>query len=209
MLSEVITKEQIESAFDGIEPIFSIYGSHAAAAVDVVTLAFSTDPVARWMYPDPNVFLTHFPSFIRAFAGKSFEHGSAYLAPNAAGAALWLLPGVEPDEDPLIGLFWTTTSDEVQKDLFPVFEQMAAYHPKEPHWYLPMIGVETYQQGRGVGSSLMQHSLANCDDDRLPAYLESSNPRNVPLYERFGFEVVGTIQAGNSPPLYPMYRRAK
>lgn len=207
MISEAVTQEQIETVFDGIEPVFSVYGPPAAAAIGVVTLAFSTDPVARWMYPNPSEYLKHFPEFIRAFAGRSFEKGSAYLSPDAAGAALWLRPEVEPDEDLLIGLFWSSTSERVQRDLFPMFEQMGAYHPKTPHWYLPMIGVDTAQQGRGIGASLMQHALANCDADGLPAYLESSNPRNISLYERFGFEVVGTIQVGDAPPLYPMLRQ--
>lgn len=209
MLSEAVTQEQIETAFDGIEPVFSIYGPHAAAAIGVITLAFSTDPVARWMYPDANEYLRYFPEFIRAFAGRSFENGTAYLVPKAGGAALWLPPTVEPDDDPLIGLFWSSTSNDVQKDLFPIFDQMGAFHPKESHWYLPMIGVEPAAQGRGIGASLMQHALANCDADDVPAYLESSNPRNISLYERFRFEVIGTIHSGDAPPLYPMYRRAR
>lgn len=207
MISEAITEEQIDVPYDGIEPVYSIYSPQAAAAIGVITIAFSTDPIARWVYPDPDEYLRHFPEFIRAFAGKSFEKGSAYLAPEAAGAALWLPPNVESDEDRLIGLFWSSTTDAVQQDLFPMFEQMGNFHPKTPHWYLPMIGVETQQQGKGIGASLMQHSLANCDADGLPAYLESSNPRNIPLYERFGFEVIGTIQVGASPPMYPMLRK--
>ena len=43
-------------------------------------------------------------------------------------------------------------------------------------------------------------------DPDLPAYLESSNPANVPLYQRHGFEVLGEIQVGSSPPVFPMYR---
>lgn len=207
MISEAITKEQIDVPFDGIEPVYSIYSPKAAAAIGVITIAFSTDPIARWVYPDPDEYLRHFPEFVRAFAGRSFEKGSAYLAPDAAGAALWLPPNVEPEEDRLIGLFWASTTDAVQQDLFPMFEQMGSFHPKTPHWYLPMIGVETQQQGKGIGASLMQHALANCDADGLPAYLESSNPRNIPLYERFGFEVIGTIQVGASPPMYPMLRK--
>jgi hypothetical protein len=38
---------------------------------------------------------------------------------------------------------------------------------------------------------------------------ESTNPRNVPLYERHGFERLGTIQSGSSPPLFPMLRRPR
>lgn len=55
----------------------------------------------------------------------------------------------------------------------------------------------------------MAHALARCDVEGLPAYLESSNPRNLPFYERHGFEVLGKIQVGSSPTLVPMLRRPR
>jgi GNAT superfamily N-acetyltransferase len=61
-------------------------------------------------------------------------------------------------------------------------------------------------QGNGYGSALLQASLARCDADGVPAYLEATSERNVPLYERYGFVKLGTIQAGSSPPLTPMLR---
>jgi len=207
MFSEAVTKEQIEIAVDDVRPVVSSFDIRAEAATSVITLAFASDPVARWTYPDPDQFLEYFPRFIKAFAGRSFENGTAFLAPDFAGAALWLKPGVGPNDDELIGLVWESTSSDVQKDLFPMFEQMAQFHPTYPHWYLPMIGVEPSRQGSGVGSALLQHSLANCDADGLPAYLESSSPKNIPLYERFGFEQIGVIRSGDAPPMFPMLRK--
>jgi Acetyltransferases len=84
---------------------------------------------------------------------------------------------------------------------------MGNFHPHEPHWYLPIIGVDPPHQGRGLGEQLMAHALARCDADRLPAYLESSNPRNLSFYQRHGFEALGRIQVGSSPTLVPMLRR--
>ena len=55
----------------------------------------------------------------------------------------------------------------------------------------------------------MKHVLAIIDESGLPAYLESSNPQNISLYERHGFEVVGRIQIGASPPVHPMLRSAR
>jgi len=86
---------------------------------------------------------------------------------------------------------------------------MGSYHPTEPHWYLPFIGVDPARQGNGHGSALMEHALTRCDREQKLAYLESSNPRNIPLYQRHGFEVLGTIQVGSSPPLAPMLRRPR
>ena len=148
----------------------------------------------------------HFPSFVRAFGGKAFAHGSAYYVDGYAGAALWLPPEVRPDEDALITLLQRTVPVQVQKDVFAVFEQMGRYHPREPYWYLPLIGVDPPQQGKGHGAALLQHTLIPCNRDHTLAYLESTNPKNIPLYERHGFELLDTIQVGASPPIFPMLR---
>jgi ribosomal protein S18 acetylase RimI-like enzyme len=174
--------------------------------VSTLVMAFGSDPAARWAYPNPQDYLEHFPRFVRAFGGKAFAHRSAHFVEGCA-AALWLPPGVSPDEEELIPLLERTVRDGVRKDLFAVFERMGGYHPDEPHWYLPMIGVDAPFQGRGYGSALLRHALAACDRDNVPAYLESSNPRNIPLYERHGFERLGTIQVGSSPEIVPMLRR--
>ena len=126
-----------------------------------------------------------------------------------AGAALWLPPDVQPDEDELISLIRHTVSKREQEELFALFEEMVHYHPKEPHWYLPIIGVDPIHQGQGYGSMLMQHALLPCDRDQTLAYVESSNPRNISLYKRHGFELLGTIQMGTSPPVFPMLRKPR
>ena len=80
---------------------------------------------------------------------------------------------------------------DLQADAFAVLEQVGASHPKMPHWYLPAIGVEPIMQSKGYGSVLMDHGVAVCDKQHTAAYLESTNPANISLYRRFGFEIVG------------------
>ena len=88
-----------------------------------------------------------------------------------------------------------------------VDERMAAVHPEEPHWYLAIIGSDPTVRGKGFGNALMRSRLDRCDAEYAPAYLESSNPDNVPYYERFGFEVTGEITLPDGPSLIPMWRR--
>ena len=177
------------------------------AAIDVVVRAFRADPAARWLYPDSNQYSVNFPNFVKVFGGKAFEHGSAYTIDDYAGAALWLPPEVHPDEEALAGLIQRSVSEHKLEEVLGVFEQMGSYHPSEPHWYLPLIGVDPAQQGRGYGSALMEHALIRCDRDQKLACLESSNPKNISLHERHGFELLGTIQVGGSPPICPMLRK--
>ena len=76
---------------------------------------------------------------------------------------------------------------QLGEDGLQVMQRMQGFHPKEPYWYLPLIGVDPARQGKGLGGALLRHQLAICDRDGAPAYLESSNPRNISLYERHGF----------------------
>lgn len=183
--------------------------SDAANAIGIMTLAFSTDPMARWSLPNPATYLKIFPLLAKAFGGNAFSSGTAYIAGNFAGTALWLPPGVGSDDGSLKKLFEENTGGDIKDDMAVIFEKMEKFHPTEPHWYLPMIGVDPAHQGSGTGSALMAASLKAVDLDKAIAYLESSNPRNIPLYERYGFEVVGEIQSGSSPVLRPMLRKAR
>jgi len=177
--------------------------------IGVITLAFATDPMARWAFPDPATYLAVMPQIAAAFGGNGFPHGSAHLIDGGMGAAMWLPPGVAPDNDTLGALTDTHAPKDRIGDMMQVFEQMDRYHPPGPCWYLPLIGVDPACQGRGYGSALLRYALDRCDRDGTPAYLESSNPRNITLYQRHGFEIIGTIQVGTSPTLVPMRRQPR
>jgi GNAT superfamily N-acetyltransferase len=181
--------------------------SDEAGVIDVLKIAFVADPATRWVWPDPQKYLLHFSSFAKAFGGKAFAYESAHYVGNYSGAALWLPPYVSPDVDLLTALLQSTGSDDAKKDGPEVFEKMSRYHPHEPHWYLPLLGVDPLHHGKGLGSALMEHIIGNCDRDNKYAYLESSNPKNIQFYERHGFELLGTIQVNTSPPIFPMLRK--
>jgi ribosomal protein S18 acetylase RimI-like enzyme len=183
--------------------------SDADRLVNVLVLAFSADPVTRWAFPEPNQYLSYFPEFVRRFGGGAFAHGTAHYVDGWLGAALWLPPGTQPDEDAMVELLQRAVAEPQQEALFAMLEAMGRHHPREPHWYLPLIGVDPICQGQGHGSALLRHALARCDREGTLAYLESSNPANLPLYERHGFAVVGTIQVGTAPPLWPMVRQPR
>jgi len=179
------------------------------AVIDVITLAFSTDPMARWAYPNPHTYLSIWPQTVKAFGAAGFAQSTVHLVEGGGAAAMWLPPGVEPDSERLELLTEQHSPRERLADMTKVFEQMGRFHPEEPCWYLPLIGADPACQGRGYGSALLRYALEAVDRTGGSAYLESSNPRNIALYERHGFEVLGSIQAGSSPTIVPMLRRPK
>ncbi len=65
--------------------------------------------------------------------------------------------------------------------------------PKQPMAYLWFIGVDTLYQHQGIGSSLLQEIVLKAIDENLPIYLETSTLKNIPWYERFGFEIYNEL----------------
>lgn len=178
-------------------------------ALQTVVLGFAADPLIRWLLSNAADYLDTAYAFFDAFGGGAVTAGSAYVSTNFEGTALWLPPGIEPDTATILPLLNDALAPERLGEALQVFSEMGEYHPAEPIWYLPLIAVDPAHQGRGLGSALMKHALAICDETQNPAYLESSNPNNMSLYERHGFESLGRIQFGSSPPVHPMLREPR
>ena len=181
----------------------------AQRLMDTLTLAFYPDAASRWLFPDDDQYLRYFPRFAQALGGAAIPRRTAWVADDHAGAALWLPPGAHPDDAALLALVEEGVAPRERSDALAVFEAMAQYHPAEPHWYLPMIGVKPLSRRLGLGGALLQAALAECDAAHLPAYLEATSPRNRALYARHGFGAVGEITAGGCPPITPMLRRPR
>ena len=85
-----------------------------------------------------------------------------------------------------------------------VFEQS---HPHEaPHYYLSLLGTDPRHLGHGYGLALLADNLRRIDEEAMPAYLEASNPANLPLYERYGFRQVGSFALPGGPEVPTMWR---
>jgi GNAT superfamily N-acetyltransferase len=82
-------------------------------------------------------------------------------------------------------------------------------HPKAPHWYLSVLGTEPGHQGEGLGSTVLQPVLDECDRLEIPAYLETGTERNVGFYARHGFRVMERIELPDGPPMWLMWREPR
>jgi len=187
-------------------PVTAAPAANAQRAFDTLTLAFVADPPSRWMFPDERQYLQYFPIFAKAFGGAALDRGTALASPDCSGVALWLSPGAGPDEDALAALIEEGVTKQRKGDVLAVFDEMARLHPTEPHWYLPLIGVEPRHQGQGLGAALLRPVLEKCEVLHLPAYLEATSSRSLPLYKRHGFEAIGEIRIRDCPPIIQMLR---
>ena len=169
---------------------------------------FGDDPVMSWVFQEPGR-ADKLVALFGFFAPEALVPlGATYLLPGSCAA--WTPPGTPPWPEErgvrLITSLAASCSAADLERLGVLDDATRAAHPEEPHWYLGMLATEPPLRGRGAGAALLRHSLAVVDDDHLPAYLESTNPRNGPLYERHGFEVTGTIDLPSGSPLTAMWR---
>ena len=174
-----------------------------------MTIAFAADPFMRWMYPDADVYMKHFPKFVEAFSGAAFNCEAAFIDESFGAACMWFPPDINPDEEALGQHMLETIEPDKLAGIGEYFRQMEEFHLDGEAWYLPMVGVDARFQGQGLGARLMNWALARTDERGMPTCLESSNPANVTFYKRLGYEAIGKIQISDDSPLMtPMYRAA-
>ena len=172
---------------------------------------FWDDPVAGHLMPNADRRQAGLRAFFRTqMLSDYLPFGGCYVAEGYAGSAVWA-PAGKPLLTGLSGILtmvpvlpYVATNLVTTLRVLSLIERL---HPHEPHWYLASLGTAVEQQGRGIGTALLQPVLRHCDAEGLPAYLESSKERNVPFYRRHGFEVVEEVALpGNGPPIWTMWR---
>jgi GNAT superfamily N-acetyltransferase len=172
--------------------------------------AFDDDPVSNFMFAGRRRRQLGLRSFFTAELRHNYlPHRHVFVTEDVSGAALWGPP--DRARHPVLELLHLLPTApfllsphtiNALKLLFTV----EGLHPTEPHWYPFTLGTEPEKQGRGVGSALLRAMLTQIDEAGEPAYLESSKERNVPLYARFGFQVIHEIPSrSGSPPIWRMW----
>jgi GNAT superfamily N-acetyltransferase len=178
-----------------------------AMLADSLANAFAEDPLFNWIAgagPNQDIepkLRTVFDAFLKPDLTRA-EH-LVFTDDDGIGVAIWKAPNrwKVPSGDMLRALpamlraFGTRTPRMVG-----AFNAVEKVHPKEEHYYLEALGTRQDMQSNGVGSAVIRHMLDRCDTEGMPAYLESSNTRNVPFYARHGFETTGEIVVGKGAP---------
>lgn len=176
------------------------------AVVDILADAFRADPVMKWVTPKPA-----YPKYAFGLTVPfCLEKGLTYIAEDGSGAASWLPPGMHLQSPVSPSVIWHGLTEYGPMSLLrglATLIQTQKRHPKDRYYYLFTIGTRPTEQGRGVGGALMRAVLQRCDAERMPAYLESSNEKNLPFYRAHGFEVVEEMRlALGGPPMWLMWR---
>jgi GNAT superfamily N-acetyltransferase len=180
---------------------------------EALARSFHDDPVLRWLFPDDKTAPKKMPQFFALDLSKFWLGlGEVYTTDSIAGGALWGPPG-----------HWQMGMGTIIRNgpsmirllggrLFKALQFLGTVekaHPKDPHFYLAVLGTQPADQGKGIGSAMMAPVLERCDLEGIPAYLESSKDTNIPFYNRHGFEVTEEIAFPGGPTVWGMWREPK
>ena len=182
-----------------------------ARIADALQDAFFDDPVMSWILRDersrPRRLARLFSVLLRA---HYLPLGTVWTTPDNTGAALWAPPGQAVIPTTKILRYIPSIVHALGPHAVRALRALSHVehlHPKEPHWYLGVLGTRVANQGKGIGSALLGPVLDQCDESGLPAYLESSKHSNIAFYRQHGFELTGEIQLPlGGPPVWPMWR---
>lgn len=181
---------------------------------EALASAFREDPLFNWMAgggptrPIEPKLRTVFDAFLKIDLER--DGSLVFTDDDGIGAAVWKAPnqwkmstGAMLRAMPAMLRALGTRTPR----MIGAFTAIEKVHPAEEHYYLEALGTRQDMQSKGIGSAVIGHMLERCDAEGMPAYLESSNLRNVPFYARHGFAVTGEIVVGKgAPPVTAMWR---
>jgi ribosomal protein S18 acetylase RimI-like enzyme len=153
-----------------------------------------------WFYATTRLHTANQQPILTLMVDGEYSAGALLTAPNAtlriSSMERWLWDGWQ--KAGIISL-WRTLAH---------LRHLAQYQPKAPHIRLEFLAVEPHQQGKGYGRDLLEaiHTLSEQDPQSTGVWLETANPNNIPLYERFGYHITGTRHLSPSIETMMMFR---
>jgi GNAT superfamily N-acetyltransferase len=179
------------------------------ALAETLTLAFREDPVWSWGFSVRERGLEGMRAAWRLFLHSALDYDWVWRTEDGSAVALWTPPGrpdlLPEDEEHFESLMRETLGPAAER-LFDAFERFEEARPSEPHYYLSLLGTHPDHSGQGWGMGLLADNLARIDDKGRAAYLESSNPANIPRYERLGFSVFDEFAVSDEISVAQMWR---
>lgn len=181
----------------------------------VMADAFATDPIGLYLLPNPQTRFEVMRSFWDEALRRSHPYGYTYTtAPEISGVASWLPPSA-PRE-----MFWDVwqmiwrafchagwRSTYRLLALLESTEKLRDRYCSSPHWFLDGLAVASENQGRGIGTLLLQPVLEQADREGQACCLWTSTEGAVRFYQRQGFSICEEVNfQPKAPPLWLMVR---
>lgn len=173
---------------------------------EVLFEAFQNDPLIHYMFdglPDPDA--AHRTLAVANTRDVWLPHGEVVIREDEQGVMVWSRPHASAgpsrwDQLRARKTFFQAVGLRRGLQLRQDAKRIGPRHPPWPHTEVAFIGVRPASQGRGTGTALLQHAVDVCDAQQAGMFLETGNPRNLPLYQRSDFVVVDNVRMTRDGP---------
>lgn len=168
--------------------------------VNILTKAFNENLSVNYIVKQDK----HRAKRIKALMDYSFDicnkYGEVYFSEDENACALVLFPELKNDS------FWTISKDLelIAKsigflNIFKALKRESLIKKaqlKDNVYYLWFIGVDPSSQSNGLGSELLNGLVRKAKQMGRTVCLETSTERNIPWYQKNGFEIYNKIDLG-------------
>jgi GNAT superfamily N-acetyltransferase len=191
-----------------------LHADRASEVVDVLCETFFDYPVMRFVLGTPADYgarLNELITFDVATRIACDEWLLGIEGPSGLSAAATVSrPGAEspPKVANLRENMWASLGGEARSRYELFTRAIAPFEVEQPHLHLSLIGVRKDVRGHGLGRGLLEavHALSEMDHSSVGVTLTTEVKRNVSLYERFGYEIVGQARVESSFTTWGFYR---
>ncbi len=184
--------------------------------IETLTAAFFHDPLSEFLLPEAGSRTKGLSTGLDFVLGLSAKTWTVATANKECAGVIGASP---PEEYPppffqmmavltkLILKSLSFAPYRVMEQWVKIFNKFDKIRPRQPHWYILVLGVHPDHQRKGLGGVLLRQVLRKADEDGIAVYLESSNRRNLDFYSKHGFEVIEQIvPVAACPPIWGLLR---
>lgn len=175
--------------------------------LETLAAAFVTDPLYRWLFPDPATRSEAVRANFELMLALAHDRGIVDTDPTGIAVAIWTEPNVELLDDPTPFLELLDRWAPTRRDAALAGMARCADFARPQDDTLHVLAVHPDHQSRGVAQRLLSPKLRQLDHDGGSAYLESSSERNLSVYQRCNFELLGEVGVPDGGPVMRPMRR--
>jgi GNAT superfamily N-acetyltransferase len=202
----------------------------ALAAARLVARGFAEEPGNVALLPDPQTRRVVLEMSARNMLHSALRRGTAHAAvvgEELAAIAVWHAPGARPVTPAVAGravVALVSNAGRLARAVPHVVSVLVgdtaggiallrerrravAEASRGLPWYLALLATAPEHRGQGLARALLERQLRRCDEDGAAAWLETTDPVNPPIYERFGFRTVAHIDRPAWLPGFWVMRR--
>ena len=164
----------------------------------MLSRAFQEDPTFTEIISEETERIENLIHLFKFVIKYGLKYGLVIMTSGMEGISVWLPPektvittwkAIKSGAFSLVLKIKSKTLN-LQRKIDNYMEDMHKRLVPDPHWFLPVIGVEPEYQGLGHGKNMLSFMINHIEEERLPIYLETNSTKNVQFYNKFDFFVL-------------------